>query len=276
MSYREYLEQYHTEQTVKSYLRVKEHFLAFSVKGNMASYSNVIYYLSKHARPDGRVLGGLKKYFDYIIEQGVREDHPCKQLTIKRERRDVQFQEFFTTDELQKLLERKNRYAVLEQRNKAIISLLIYQALTPANIENLRIKDVRLDEGEIYIRGTRTLSRRVLELKSSQAILFLKYIQMFRVQASPNDSLFIGKIGEPIQVDTINRMLRPLKSLFPYRNLNARTIRQSVISNWLNERKIPLDDAQLLSGQKWMSTTEKYVKPDMEKRKGKINEFWVV
>jgi hypothetical protein len=51
-----------------------------------------------------------------------------------------------------------------------------------------------------------------------------------------------------------------MKSLFPHKNLNPQTIRKSVITNWLNEQKIPLEDVQLLSGQKWMSSTERYVK----------------
>lgn len=60
--------------------------------------------------------------------------------------------------------------------------------------------------------------------------------------------MLLGKLGGPITVDTLNRMLRPLKKLFPSKNLNAKTIRQSVIVNWINEERIPIEEVQLLSG----------------------------
>jgi len=51
-------------------------------------------------------------------------------------------------------------------------------------------------------------------------------------------------------------MLHPMKALFPNKKLNPQTIRQSVIANWLNVDKIPLEDVQLLSGQKWMTLSK--------------------
>jgi len=71
-------------------------------------------------------------------------------------------------------------------------------------------------------------------------------------------------------------VIRPLQSLFPSKNLNPQTIRQSVITNWLNEKNIPLEDVQLLSGLKWMSSTERYVKPNMDERREVINAFFPI
>jgi len=71
-------------------------------------------------------------------------------------------------------------------------------------------------------------------------------------------------------------MLIQFQSLFPTKNLNARTIRQSVIANWLNEHKTPLEDVQLLAGHKRLSTTERYIRPDIEERRDVINEFFPI
>ncbi|PLX01099.1 MAG: hypothetical protein C0594_14350 [Marinilabiliales bacterium] len=67
-------------------------------------------------------------------------------------------------------------------------------------------------------------------------------------------------------------MIEPLKSLFPDRNLNPQRIRMSVISYWLNVRKIPTEDVMLLSGQKWPSSVEMYRVEDSEEQRKTINK----
>jgi hypothetical protein len=42
-------------------------------------------------------------------------------------------------------------------------------------------------------------------------------------------------------MDSIHAIVEPLKALFPDKNLTTRTIRMSVICNWLNEKKIQLE-----------------------------------
>ena len=278
MTIEEYLDQYHKEQTTKSYSRVINHFLVHSDRKEQSNYTDIIHYLFKHQFQSGRVLAGLKKYFDYLIDEGIREDHPCKQLTIKRKKTNIQFQQLFTPEELELLLNRSNRYNLIKERNSAIISLLIYQALSPANIVNLKVQDIDVDAGTIYIKQATNLSRRTLELKARQIFQVYRYMMEFRPQLLKvrSDQLFIGKLGQPLTIDGLNRMIRPLHHLFLHKNLNPQTIRQSVISNWLNTDNIPLEDVQLLSGQKWMSSTEKYIRPNAEVQRGKINEFWPI
>jgi len=83
----------------------------------------------------------------------------------------------------------------------------------------------------------------------------------------------ITKLGKPESVDGIHSMLEPLKALFPQKKLHSKAIRMSVIANWLNERKIPLEDVQLMAGHKWPSSTERYHREDLEEQRRLINEF---
>ena len=68
-------------------------------------------------------------------------------------------------------------------------------------------------------------------------------------------------------------MLRQLKHFFPDRTLNATTIRQSVITNWLNMDKKPIEVVQQMSGQKYPSSTEKYKMVDVEEQRKLINQY---
>ena len=62
-------------------------------------------------------------------------------------------------------------------KHKVVISLLIYQGLTSAEIIRLTVDDVDLERGEVYIKGSRKLNERTLKLKQNQILLFYKYLQ---------------------------------------------------------------------------------------------------
>jgi len=48
----------------------------------------------------------------------------------------------------------------------------------------------------------------------------------------------------------------------------------SVISNWLNEKKISLEHVQELAGHKWPGTTEKYIRVNSLEEVELINKFF--
>jgi len=277
-TFREYLEYTHARSTIESYIRAIDHFLFHSKKKGRSEYIDIIDYLQNENYNRPRDISALKAYFNYLVETGKRNDHPCRSLKLGLSSKDIQFQELFSPQELESLLEREERYEVLTIRNRAVISLLIYQGLTSANIERIRVQDVNIDSGTIYIRATPKLTRRTLELKPRQFHLLYRYLYECRpkLEKKKHEALFLGKLGNPFTVDTLNRMLIQLQSFFPIKNLNARMIRKSVIANWLNVEKIPLEDVQLLSGQKRLSTTERYIRPDVEERKEMINEFFPI
>jgi len=94
------------------------------------------------------------------------------------------------------------------------------------------------------------------------------------MSGKPQDSiLFTHKAGTPVTVEDISYHTGVRKHLFPDRNLNPVTIRQSVISNWLNERKFPLEDVQLMAGHKWMSATERYKQINLDEQRELINKW---
>ena len=77
-------------------------------------------------------------------------------------------------------------------------------------------------------------------------------------------------------MDDIHYLVSTFKGLFPDRNLTPSSIRQSVIANWLNEKKIPLEQVQLMSGQKWISTTVKYRQNNLEEQRELMNKWFPI
>lgn len=182
----------------------------------------------------------------------------------------------FSNAELQLLLERENRYQYLDVRNNVLLSRLIYQGITSDEIIRLTVQDVDLEHGIVYIKGSANLNKRTMDLLPRQMILFFKYTNETREKLlrCESDKLIINKLGKPISVDGVHAMIEPLKSLFTDRKLNPQTIRMSVICNWLNEKKLPLEKVQELAGHKWPGTTEKYFKMNSLQQRKMINRYF--
>jgi integrase/recombinase XerD len=278
-----FLLQDYSKQTVKSYLFAINHFLKMNPKAKRYKYKNIVEYMDEISQQQNSskyrvvILSAIKKYYDYLIMSGYRADHPCKRLNIKvNSNQAVQVQDLFSSEELQLLLTRENRYQFLDSRNSVLLSLLIYQGLTSEELTELKVRDIDLDAGTIYIKASTSQNRRTLELLNRQMIVFSKYLNEIRPELlrCNTDKFLLSKLGKPISVDGIHAIIEPLKPLFPDRNLNPRTIRMSVICNWLNEKKLPLEHVQELAGHKWPGTTEKYIKVDSLQQRELINRFF--
>lgn len=282
-TFEEYLIQMgHTKTTIRSYLYSIAIFKNDNPDAEHYNYKKVVDYLSLKIKNNNctstkiYLLSGIKKYFDYLIEIGKRNDHPCRNLHIRNLRkRGVIFQDLFSTEELKMLLDRKERYDRLKQRNQIIASLLVYQGLTSSEIANINITHIDFDNETIFVKGSSQISQRHLQLQNEQIQLFDEYILEGRknLLKTETKAFVLGKLGSRITVDDIHYLVCTFKPLFPDKNLTPSLIRQSVIANWLNEKKYPLEQVQLMTGQKWISSTARYRHSPIEAQRKIMNEF---
>ena len=155
MELKEYLPKHLAAKTIERYTRELEHFFISNVRKKIepktATYNQILAYIGerrKHYKNSGSLgctLHAIKHYYSYLVEVNEREDNPAKSIILRdKQSRDIQTQDLFTPQELELLLNRKERYKVLKNRNLVIISLLIYQGLRNAEIKNLELKDIDL------------------------------------------------------------------------------------------------------------------------------------
>ena len=104
--------------------------------------------------------------------------------------------------------------------------------------------------------------------------MFYKYIHVIRpgLLKSTTEKLIINLRGNPETGEGINYLVETFKNRFPDRNLNALTIRQSVIANLLKSGK-GLRDVQYFAGHKKISSTEKYRQTGLEELKAAILKY---
>jgi len=285
MNLQEYLQARHTKGTAERYQRDIAKYLqtVTEAKAINATYSDIMDYIEilrnkySNAETIKVIIHSIKKYYYWLNHTGQRKTHPCRNLKLRdKTNRDIQIQDLFKPAELELLMERKERYKDVKTKNQIIISLLIYQGLTRNDIVNLTLKDIDLEEGTIYIKPDTKTNSRTLKLKTKQIMLLHKYINESRAKlckgALPCASLILTKLGTPEQGEGISYLLETTKHLFPDRNLNTKTIRQSVIANLLKSGH-DLRLVQVFAGHKYPSATERYRQTGIEELKAGIQKY---
>jgi integrase/recombinase XerD len=283
MTLEQYLREHYTPETVKAYQYEIENYLSNCPGAAQAVYKDIVSHMGalrsrySNASTLNRILSSIKVYYDFLCYTSQRSDNPARAIRLRDQRsRDVQLQDLFTTEELEALLDRPERYNNLAHRNRVLISLLIYQALHTTEMELLTIHDINLSAGSIYIKPTASTNKRELQLKPNQILLFYQYIHEIRPKLlgkNKSDILLIGIRGEPMKAGDITKhVMRSYKGLYPRRPVNAQTIRQSVIANLLKQGH-DLSLVQAFAGHKYPSSTERYKQNEVETLRDAVQQY---
>lgn len=282
---KQYLWQNHAETTAYGYYRNIQIYLEEQSKAETSSYKDIVNYLVQvrsryhNGNTIKTILNSIKKYYDYLIATGKRDDHPCKNLTIKDKlHKDVQIQDLFSEKELEELMnyQSKRFKTLLETRDKSMLSLLIYQGITKGELKRLSVEDLNLETGKIYIKSTRNSNSRTLNLKNNQIMLFYKYKTEIRPELqkksqTKTDKLFITTKGKAETGDSLKYIFQQIKQQ-QGRSVTINQIRQSVIAIQLQKGK-DIREVQIFCGHKNASSTERYKAADIEELKAGINKY---
>ena len=284
MDLESYLNEHHTSKTVRRYMReIGLFFLSFekkSIQSKAASYQDILEYLGQVRNEKGVQvlkcsLAGIKRYFDYLNATNQRKDHPAKFIRLRDKiHRDIQLQDLFSSSELLQLLERKERYKLLANRNKMILGLLVYLGLTTGEIIRLEVENIDFDKAKIFIKSTSRTNSRTLKLTPKQVLPMYKYVFEDRPKLLKVESnlLVISKSGRAENGEGVSYLVSTFKHLFADRNLNPRTIRQSVITNLSSSGK-DLRWVQVFAGHRYPSSTEQYRQTEVEALKLAILKY---
>lgn len=282
MKWNEYLKARYRPSTQKRYLWEIDRFRNMMPGAEKATRSEILDYID-HYRQKGKsadylraILAIIKVWYHYLLESGQRKDHPCRYLLLKDQRqKDVQLQDLFTEEELEKLWKRKERYPMLKSRNQVIIGLLIYQGLSLQELCKLRPEDIELERARITVPATTRTNSRQMELKPKQILPLHRYLEKEREQllnGKEAAELLITKKGSVERGTGVQYLISTKQDLFPGRKLTPTTIRMSVITNWLKSG-IGLRQVQHMAGHKKPSSTERYKQTDLESLKAWIDKF---
>jgi site-specific recombinase XerD len=283
MDLAEYLARDHAPATVRVYCFEIEHYIKHlgEQQAEQAGYREVMAYVAhlreryENTSTIHRIVQALKHYYYYLIETGKRDSHPCRYVRLRdKQRAQVQVQDLLSARELELLLEREERYSILADRNRVVMSLLVYQALRVQELVALRTTDIDLQAATVHIRSTAKTNERTLALEPRQIMLLHRYLKESRPQLVKEDTdvLVITKTGTPERGEGIHYLVSTFRRLLPTKRLTPTVIRQSVIARLLKEGR-DLRIVQAFAGHKKPSTTEQYRTTQLEELKAAVDKY---
>jgi integrase/recombinase XerD len=266
---RQYLEKRYAPPTVKTSMRAITAYLGNVPSAKKAAYGDIVRYIGqlrgRYSNPSTitNMVCGIKAYHDYLCHTGQRTDNPAKLVKLRDIRaRGIQLQDLFTGQELEGLQRPKKRNSkAVATRDRVLLSLVVNQALRPAEIEALQTVDIDLAEATVHVRASGTHSGRTLALKATQVMELKGYIDGARaklLKGKQSGQLAIGQLGNPMKAEDISKNIARLYGdTYSPRTVNAQTIRQSVIANLLKQGN-DLRIVQAFAGHKHPMSTERY------------------
>jgi integrase/recombinase XerD len=192
--------------------------------------------------------------------------------------RAIQVESLYPKEILQELYENhQSKNQENQQRDKVIISLLVYQALTVLEISQIKITDVNLENGTVRIKGNTKNKGRTLSLKPNQILLFHNYLKNDQKRycrkqkpSKREDYFLLNEQGLQLWQGGINRMINKGKDksekLIPFK------IRQSVIAHLLKENN-DIRIVQEFAGHRRTASTEAYKQTGLEELKSAIEKL---
>ena len=233
-----------------------------------ASYADLLAYV-RHERARGLDvstlnlrLASLRKYYAFLVEEGLLEVNPAAGLHIRGKVRRV-IREPLAPAELESLYQAYSRRAKgdgarpVDVRNTVLLGLMVYQGLHSGELGCLEVGHIRLDEGRVYIPGGARSNPRELALSITQILVLDQYLHQVRPRfGPPGERVFQGNVRGHLQA-----MIPELQRIHPGIR-NALHIRSSVILGWLkvhNKRQV-----QYMAGHKHIDSTERYSLQEMD------------
>lgn len=247
-----------------------------STLGDVFQYISYLRKQGLHPKSLRNNLFAVKVYYRYLQETGIRKDHPCQKLYLKDQiNRAIAVEKLYSKSQMETLLkEHEPKDKRVKTRNQIIISLLIYQALLVNEITSLKVSDINLHKGEIFVQRGGKTNARTLPMQASQILLFYNYLEereMLLKQAKKQSDWFIvSKFGTGLNPHGISHLINE-KKVGKDRILPLK-IRQSVVANMLKQNK-DLRVVQVFMGHRRSSSTEQYKQTELEALQSAVNQF---
>ncbi len=219
-------------------------------------------------------LGFLNHYFMWLIKDGQMKENPASNINIKGIQRK-RLHHFLKREQLDNLYQSFKTDGVTGMRNKAILGMVVYQALRVEELTSLTIKNLLLREGKLKVEGGRKTNARTIPLESHQVVDIMEYLSYARKilleeTDKITDRLFTSSGTGDKLLNTLQHILAQVKQQSKEVK-DWKQIRASVISYWITVHG--LRKAQYLSGHRYISSTEEYQQQDLDELQNEVNWY---
>ncbi len=218
-----------------------------------------LYDLGMSASSQARILSGIKKFYNYLVQEKIVVENPTLLISspsIGRHLPDV-----LTYIEIDSMINAIDLSQPLGHRNKAILEVMYACGLRVSEVITLKISNIYFNDEFIRVFGKGNKERLVPISHSTIKTLKL-YLEGERLHQAINpkhtDTVFINRRGSGLSRQMIFLMIKGLaKKAGIKKNIGPHTIRHSFATHLL-EGGADLRAVQQMLGHSNISTTEIY------------------
>ena len=273
------------ENTVRQHKNYAGIFLQWvreeSIEIKEIRYQDVIEFIldlqdkNNNSRFINRIVSAVRHYYNYL---GVPKN-PASGIYIRGRVSKVPVG-IVRYPEVTSLYERYQGLDNRTKRNKVMLGLMVYQAVTTRALHRLEPQHIKLKEGKIYVPGTSSSLARVLAIKTNQLLELQEYLEEIRPKMISSireenrrvvtHRLFFSERGNGDIKSSLYHMFRQIKKMNPSIKSGS-VIRQSVITEWT--KTIGIRQVQYMAGFKCVGSVERYRNYNMEALAEALKEY---
>ena len=218
-------------------------------------------------RSTARQLSSFRRFFRYIMREGMRDTDPTSDIEMPRIGRSLP--KTLTEDEVESLLSAPNTDEPLGHRDRAMLELLYATGLRVSELINLKQSQVNFNQGVLRIVGKGDRERLIPLGEESQRWLkdFIDGPRMEILLERQTDYLFPTRRGDRMTRQAFWHIIkRYAEKAGVQKKMSPHSLRHAFATHLLN-RGADLRVVQLLLGHSDLSTTQIYTHVARERLK---------
>ena len=226
------------------------------------------------ARSQARNISGLRTFFKYLLLEDVIRANPAELLESPRLGRALP--DTLGVDEVEKLFTAIDLSSPEGERNKAMLEVLYGCGLRVSELVNLKISDIRFNDGFISVIGKGNKQRLVPVGDSAlqQLRTYLRQVRVHvRILKGQEDFVFLSGRGKKLTRVMVFYIIKSLTEKAGIRKtISPHTLRHSFATH-LIEGGADLRAVQEMLGHASITTTEIYTHLDREYLRSNILHY---
>ena len=240
---------------------------------DLADKADLLAFIAKRVedgakpRSTARQLSSFRRFFRYIMREGMRDTDPTSDIEMPRIGRSLP--KTLTEDEVEALLNAPNTDEPLGHRDRAMLELLYATGLRVSELINLKQSQINFNQGVLRIVGKGDRERLIPLGDESQRWLndFIDGPRMEILLERQTDYLFPTRRGDRMTRQAFWHIIkRYAQKAGVQKKMSPHSLRHAFATHLLN-RGADLRVVQLLLGHSDLSTTQIYTHVARERLK---------
>jgi len=254
-------------ESLRAWLHVKGVDIELAQRSDLLAYLGALSRDGRKPRSMARLLSAMRRFFRYLVREGLREDEPTRLIESPRLGRTLPAT--LSEEEVDSLLAAPAEDSDLGMRDRAMLELLYATGLRVSELVGLLLSQISLNQGVVRVVGKGN-KERLVPMGDEAVSRLQQYLRVARpglMNGRMSDSVFVTARGTGMTRHAFWHIIRRYALVAGItKPLSPHTLRHAFATHLLNHGA-DLRVVQLLLGHSDLSTTQIYTHVARERLK---------